>query len=1142
MGMLCLVPFWAKNAYADVSIYEIEVGEENYHVGYDEENTHIYVEPGVVAEVVRAVDGSFYDAVIYNEQNELVEEGEELLTGYQLVLGSERYNIIVLGDSSGDGRIDVLDMEMVQKHILGLTKMENAHLSAALLYNGESVSVLDMEIIQKSILGLFDISENMCMKGGVHSEGAYKVIKESTCGTPGYATRTCSRCDTVMEQVELPAGEHQNTYEVVTRSATCSKEGEKGIYCNDCGNLVGTEAIPTIDHTWVQVEVLEEATVDKEGLAYCQCAYCEASENCATPKKIAPKDSYIYLEAEDTAQLEFYNSEIVSVRTTSTGSKYFSVNEEGLVTPTGTYGSGGVYITDSTGTEHYVSITVAKNIEGYFIYSIENEKAIITGHTLRDEDVAEVVVPNEIDGYPVTQVCAFGNCPSVKTVTLPNTLAGSGSTLYGAYESIETVIFQDGITDIPAYICRNLTSLKKVVIPDSATLIGKAAFSGCTSLENITITNVETIGTEAFKNCSSLVLDGLPENIVSVYGNAFYNCGNVVIPELPDTLKYVYDDALKGCQVAETLEISVNMVNAEGLDGVKKLVFEEGRTSISASLFGDFESLEEVVLPQSLTYIGSRTFEGCPLKTITIPKGVNSCPGLLNVYGPAFEYSNIETIIFEEGMETIPHSLCGYASSIKNIVLPSTIKTIDQYAFYGTSVENLVIPDGVVTLGTSCFADCGSLKTLSIPSTVTSAGSALVGSAFEFGALETVTFTGDWVDIPQSIFANCGNLKTVVLPDTVKTIGMYAFYECGSLTTINFPDGLESIGDSAFNGCTALTEVTIPNSVTYLGSEDASGFGSAFEYSGLETVRLQEGITEIPAYAFIHCENLKNINLPSTLTKIGDYAFDYCYSLESIDLPDSLTELGMCAFANTTGLKSISIPKNLTTFGWVVGGGPFEYSGITEATIEDGAAAIYEGVFMYCENLTTINIPSSVTLIDNYAFMGCTSLTEFKIPNHVTEMGYWVFYDSGVTEISVPASVTRLGSDSMSTFEGSNIQKVILEEGITAIDEAQFANCTGLLEVVCPSTLKTIDSNAFTGCSALKEFVVPDGVTTIGALAFAECASLEKVTIPASVTVIGENLFMHFLITSDTYPTIVTTEGSAAHTYAINNGYNVELQ
>ena len=123
--------------------------------------------------------------------------------------------------------------------------------------------------------------------------------------------------------------------------------------------------------------------------------------------------------------------------------------------------------------------------------------------------------------------------------------------------------------------------------------------------------------------------------------------------------------------------------------------------------------------------------------------------------------------------------------------------------------------------------------------------------------------------IPQSIFYESNNLKHVIFPENLKEIGNTAFYGCDSLETVTFPEGLERIGDGAFAYCPNLTEVTIPNSVTYWGSESASGLGNAFEYSGLKTVHLNEGRTEIPSYAFIHCENLTDINIPSTVEKIA---------------------------------------------------------------------------------------------------------------------------------------------------------------------------------------------------------------------------------------------------------------------------------
>lgn len=107
----------------------------------------------------------------------------------------------------------------------------------------------------------------------------------------------------------------------------------------------------------------------------------------------------------------------------------------------------------------------------------------------------------------------------------------------------------------------------------------------------------------------------------------------------------------------------------------------------------------------------------------------------------------------------------------------------------------------------------------------------------------------------------------------------------------------------------------------------------------------------------------------------------------------------MGAFACTFSLSSIVLPKSVIKYGWVVGTGPFEGSGLKEVTLENGTASIAEGLFMNCNNLTTINIPSSVKLINNYAFYGCSTLTSFTIPSTVEEMGYQVFYDAELQKL-----------------------------------------------------------------------------------------------------------------------------------------------
>lgn len=101
--------------------------------------------------------------------------------------------------------------------------------------------------------------------------------------------------------------------------------------------------------------------------------------------------------------------------------------------------------------------------------------------------------------------------------------------------------------------------------------------------------------------------------------------------------------------------------------------------------------------------------------------------------------------------------------------------------------------------------------------------------------------------IGKSAFANCTSLTTVVIPTTVKTIQKYAFQNCTSLSNISLSSGLERIYDYAFHGCASLANITFPNTVTYIGN-------SVFQYcSSITSIMLPENITRIGQHTFYGC-------------------------------------------------------------------------------------------------------------------------------------------------------------------------------------------------------------------------------------------------------------------------------------------------
>ena len=140
-------------------------------------------------------------------------------------------------------------------------------------------------------------------------------------------------------------------------------------------------------------------------------------------------------------------------------------------------------------------------------------------------------------------------------------------------------------------------------------------------------------------------------------------------------------------------------------------------------------------------------------------------------------------------------------------------------------------------------------------------------------------------------------------------IGKCAFKGCSGLTSLTLPAGITEIGDEAFEYCSGLTSLTLPDGITEIGS---SAF---FGCSGLTSLTLPAGITEISSYAFSSCSGLTSLTLPAGITSIGDDAFYGCSGLTSLTIPDGVTKIGKYAFSNCSYLTSLTIPSSVNSLG-----------------------------------------------------------------------------------------------------------------------------------------------------------------------------------------------------------------------------------
>ncbi|MCX6867415.1 MAG: leucine-rich repeat protein, partial [Verrucomicrobia bacterium] len=699
------------------------------------------------------------------------------------------------------------------------------------------------------------------------------------------------------------------------------------------------------------------------------------------------------------------------------------------------------------------------------------------------------IVSNAPDDNPFDIVLT--GCGPFIYATAGGTVTITGYNGPGGEVTIPATINGLPVTSIGVNAFLNHTSLTSVTIPASVTSIGDAAFSGCTSLASLYFQgNAPILG--------SAVFDG------EAWTTAYYLSGT--------TGWTVPFGGLSKTQGPFNFTIKPdNTITINGYTGpggamtIPGTIMGRPVTEIGSLAFYGYSNLTGVTIPNSVIGIGSYAFAFCTrLASVTIPDGVTNidegaflnCTSLTGITLPA----SVTSIGDGDGADSGSGMFLRNGVFIGCTSLGAIAVDDDNPAF--SSVDGVLFNKSLTTLIAYPGGMAGSYT---VPAHV---------SSINFGAFTGATgLLGITVDAGHPVFSSVDgvlfnkDLTTLIACPGGKT-GRYAI-----------PAGVTRITDGAFGFCSSLTGITIPAGVTRIG---VATFGFC---SSLPAVTIPPGVTHIGTSAFLSCTSLTSVTIASTVTSIGEDAFTECARLTDIYFNGDAPDLGGDGYVfdwdsyatayylpGTTGwggdlggIWTAALPFNYTTSSGaatITG-----YTGYNDAVtipslLEDlpvtavGDSAFYESA------LTSIMIPDSVTSIGDYAFEVCTNLQRVYFLGDAPSAGTEVFLDAA-DDVTVYCLLGTTGwditfGDRSTMLWDPQSQLGFTTDGstVTITRDASPGGAVNIPDMIAGLPVTDIGNYAFRDNINVTSVAIPSSVTSIGAVAFGgECPFLTEIRV-----------------------------------------------
>ena len=745
----------------------------------------------------------------------------------------------------------------------------------------------------------------------------------------------------------------------------------------------------------------------------------------------------------------------------------------------------------------------------------------------------------EYEGQTLTYTVLDEDAKTCKTKdgSYPN----AGNAVFGAL--VIPSVAKDGdveytVTSLGDYAFTK-SYLTSVIIPNSVTEIGSNAFNNCYLTSVIIPNSVTEIGSNAFDDCSSLCKAAYPSGLDNPFPTPLSDAYRRQAIQYPREGAIIEEGFVYG---PEKRAIYFAPLSLEG-----EYVIPEFVTKIGGRAFEGCNKLTSVIIPNFVTDFGYKPFAECyRLKKSAYPSGLLYNPfndtGYRGIY---LEYPR-EGAIIEEGFVYGPEKSAIYFAPLSldgEYVIPESVSSIGDYAFSECSRLTSVkaMPVNPPVMNDNSFEDLYETTALAVPENATSdylATNWALFKDFRIGDSETAGQTYE-----------TGNLKYMLIPGKTKedqNLAVVIPGDYSSLTEVTIPERftvsengtndryyVDGIGFKAFNRCSNLATVTF-------NSRNASSLIGDYAFAGtkISALTIPGTVEAIGTHAFDGCESLTGIVIPGSVKTIGDYAF-YHVPLNELTLNEGLETIGEYCFSaskSETKIEPIYIPSTLTS----VGAFAFENLKCPHVNISDltawcnidfggyqsNPAYGSQGLYLNGELIENLVIPESVKAIKNFAFEGNRGLKSVKFNEGLQSIGIRAFRLcgglTGLTTVVIPGNVTTIGEQA---FSSSDVKNLTLEYGLEQIEigrqaftditslscdrplESMTLDAIRLKSLTIGNSVKEIPTAMFKNIFGLRNLTLGNSLTTIGDEAFSGCSSITEVILPPSVETIGASAF-----------------------------------